>query len=51
MVIKNYALELGGYEESRIAVLIHVYIVGKRLYIILNSIFDSLVIFTSIIRA
>ena len=51
MVIKNYALELRGYKESRIITLTHIHIIGERSHIILNFIFNSLVTLRLIIRA
>ena len=43
MVIKNYTLELKGYEESKIIILIYTYNKGKRSYTILNSIINFLI--------
>ena len=51
MVIKSHALELRGYEESRIAVFTHTHIVGERSHTILRFIFNFLVILRSIICA
>ena len=53
MVIKSYALELRGYEESRIVVLTytHIHTVGERSHITSSFIFDFLVTLRLIIRA
>ena len=40
MAIKSHALELRGYNESRITALTHTHITGERSHTTLSSIFD-----------